>query len=98
MDELTKIFNSAIVSTRVDSGQAGAKARDFSAELYTLVQTPAFSAILSAIRLLARSQNLSEREAAEQMIGTFRRLDGVWTDYVFQEGVDRLRAPAKSLE
>src|SRR5271156_2743238 len=72
MDELTRLFNSAIVSTRAETG------RDFSAELYQLVQTPAFSAILSAIRLLSRSHGLSEAAAAEQVITTFRKLDTVW--------------------
>lgn len=90
MDELTRIFNSAIVSTRAETG------RDFSAELYQLVQTPAFSAILSAIRLLSRSQGLSEAVAAEQVITTFRKLDSVWADYLFQEGVDRVRGQARA--
>lgn len=85
VDEIARIFNTAVVATRVEAS------RDFSAELYTLIESPAFRAILSSIRQLARSQGVSEREAAEAMIQTFRKVDRVWSDYIFQEGIDRLK-------
>ena len=83
--ELTRLLNAAILSTRAD------RKRDFAGELYQLVETPAFEAILSAIRNLAVSSGMSERQAAEAIVQTFRKVDQVWTEYVFQEGVDRLR-------
>jgi hypothetical protein len=85
IEELTRVFNTALVSTRVES------ARDFSAELYALVESPACRAILSAVRQLARSNGISEREAAETIIQTFRKLDRIWGEYLIQEGADRLR-------
>lgn len=85
VDDLVRVFNTALVATR-----AGA-IRDFSSELYQLVESPAFRAILTAIRQTARSQGLSEREAAEDVIQTFRKLDRLWGDYVFHEGLDRLK-------
>jgi hypothetical protein len=85
VDDLVRVFNTALVSTRVEG------VRDFSAEIYALVESPAFRAILNAVRQHARLQGLSERDAAEAIIQTFRKMDRVWGEYVFQEGVDRLK-------
>lgn len=85
VDELTRIFNSALVTTRAES------LKDFTTELFGLVESPAFRAILAAIRQHARNYGLSEKEAAEQIIQTFRKVDRIWADYIYQEGVDRLR-------
>ena len=84
-DELIRVFNTAIVAT-----QAGSQ-RDFSGEIFELIENPAFRAILGAVRQFSRMQGVNERQAAEQIITTFRKMDRVWTDYVFQEGVDRLK-------
>lgn len=84
-DELIRVFNTALVAT-----QAGAP-RDFSNEIFELMENPAFRAILGAVRQYARLQGLSERQAAEQIIATFRKMDRVWSDYVFHEGVERLK-------
>ena len=85
IEELTRIFNSALVSSKAES------LKDFSHELLGLVESPAYQAILNAVRQLARTQGVGERESAEILIQTFRKLDRLWSDYVFQEGVDRLR-------
>jgi hypothetical protein len=83
--ELTRLLNAAILSTRAD------RKKDFAGELYQLVESPAFEAILAAIRNLSVSSGMSERQAAEAIVQTFRKVDTLWTEYVFQEGVDRLR-------
>jgi hypothetical protein len=83
-DELVRIFNSALLTSRTK------EPHDFSAELHQLMESPAFKMILQSVRQLARSQGTSEREAAEQMIETFRKIDRIWQEYVFREGVDRL--------
>lgn len=85
VDELARVFNTALVATR------GGTLRDFSSELYSLVQSAPFRAILSSVRQFARLQSISEREAAEAIIQTFRKIDRLWTDYIFHEGVDRLK-------
>jgi hypothetical protein len=85
VDEMARIFNTAVVSTRTQ------ESKDISGELYALMETPAFGAILSAARQLATRQGISELQAAEQLIQTFRKLDQIWDGYVFQEGVTRLR-------
>src|SRR4051794_30102124 len=83
--DLTRLLNAAILSTRAE------RKKDFAAELYQLVESPAYEAILGAIRALASSSGISERQAAEQIVQTFRKVDQVWAEYVFQEGVDHLR-------
>ena len=85
LDDLVRVFNTAVIATRTDA------LRDFSAELHGLIESPAFRAILNSVRHLARTHGLSEREAAESVIKTFRKMDQIWGEYVFQEGVDRLR-------
>ena len=89
IDDLLKVFNTAVVSSQV-----GTK-RDFSAELRSLTQSASFKAILNAVRQLARVQGIQERQAAEQIIQTFRKIDEIWDEYMFREGVDRLRNPRR---
>lgn len=54
------------------------------------MESPPFRAILHAIREHARLQGLSDRQAAEQVIQTFRGIDQLWQSYLIQEGMDRL--------
>ena len=85
IQDLARIFNTALVATRVNT------ARDLSGELLALVESPAFKAILASVRQFATEQGVSEREAAESIVLTFRKVDRVWEDYILQEGVDRLK-------
>ncbi len=84
-DDLARTFNTALVATRAEG------ATDFSAEICALVETPAYRSILNAARQLSRLQGITEPQACEQVIQTFRTLDQLWSRYVFQEGLDRLR-------
>lgn len=84
-EQLVRVFNTSIVSTK-----AGKK-RDFSSEIYALTESSSFKAILSSVRQLSRVQGISEREAAEEVIQTFRKMDELWGEYVFKEGIDKLR-------
>ena len=87
-DELVRIFNTALVSSK-----AGEKRRNFSSELCEVSEGLPFKAILSAIRQLARLEGITEKQAAEKTIQTFRKIDKIWTDYIFQEGLEKLRKP-----
>lgn len=84
-DELTRIFNTAVVATKVEG------VRDYSAELCAVMESPGFRAVLTAVRTLAAAEGLSERRAAETILQTFRRVDRIWGDYLIQEGIDRLK-------
>lgn len=85
IDEIARVFNSALVATRASDN------RNAASELHSIMESAPFRMILSAVRQLARNQGISERQAAEQMIRAFRKVDQIWADYVYQEGVDRLR-------
>ena len=85
VDELTRIFNTAVIGTRVEA------TRDFSAELYSVIETPAFKTILNSIRQHARLNGSSDKSAAEEIIQTFRKIDQIWSEYLVREGLDRLK-------
>jgi hypothetical protein len=89
-EDLARIFNTALVSTRAEA------LSDFSGELHALMSSPAVAAILQSVRSLARSEGTSEHEAAQEVIGAFRKLDRIWTEYLYQEGFDRLRGGLNS--
>jgi hypothetical protein len=89
LEDMSLIFNTAFVRARAPS-----QARDLSAELAQLSNTPACRAILAAAQQLATSQGISEMEAAEQIIQTFKKLDDVWGAYLYQEGLARLNSDA----
>lgn len=86
IDDLARVFNTALIATSAPEGQK------ISSELHTLMESPAFRAILNSIKQFARLENLTERQAAEQIIRTFRKADQLWSGYVYQEGIDRLKA------
>lgn len=85
-DELARIFNTVLVSS-----QSKGK-RDFSGELSELAESPAFKSILSAVRQLSRIHGMTERQASEQIIQTFRKMDQIWGEYVFREGLEKLKS------
>ena len=85
IDQSTRFFNTAIIATKIP------KSANCAAELATLVNSPAFQAIVHAIRDHASKAGLSEEQAAEEIVRTFRDMDRVWDSYIFQEGLDRLR-------
>jgi len=87
IDEQTaRNFHTAVIATRSKAP------KDHSSELYSLMKTPAFQAVLRATRQLAAQTGSTERVAAESIIQVIRKVDEIWSDYIFQEGVDRLRA------
>lgn len=84
-DELARIFNTTIVSTK------NREARDFSEELAEAMDRPAFQCLLNAIRQHARIQGISEQRASEEVIRVFRDIDLIWSDYLRHEGTTSLR-------
>jgi hypothetical protein len=85
-DELARVFNTVLVSS-----QSKGK-RDFSGELAELADSAPFKAILSAVRQLSRIHGLTERQASEQVIQTFRKMDQIWGEYVFREGLEKIKS------
>jgi len=89
IDDLARVFNTAVIASRVEAK------KDHSFALYEMIETPAFRAILTAVRQHARLQGISDRQAAEQIILTFRKMDQIWDDYIYREGIDRIRGGGK---
>ena len=85
--DLTRIFNTAIISSKVETH------RDLASEIQQLTQRAPFKAILSAVNQLAAIQGISERQAAESIIETFRKMDELWGEYIFREGFEKIRKP-----
>jgi hypothetical protein len=85
VEDVGVIFNTAFVRSRALS-----PGRDLTGELAEISKTPAYQAIMQAALQLAQTQNISELEAAEQIITTFRKMDDVWKNYVLQEGMARI--------
>jgi len=83
---LNQIFNTALVNTRAE------EQTEVTEELYRLMERPAFVSILKAIQNLATEQGSSETDAARDVIRTFRRIDRIWSEYLIQEGVERLKS------
>ncbi len=86
LDDLGRIFNTALLTTRSRTSS------DWSGEIQRLMASQAFHSLLGSIRHLARSQGLSEASAAEEIIRTVRQLDSAWQEYVFHEGLERLKS------
>lgn len=86
-EDLARTFNTAFVSTRA------AESQDLSQEIFGLVDTPAFQALMASVQQLSTTQGISEKEAAEELIATFRKLDRLWGEYLIKEGIDRVRRP-----
>lgn len=86
-EEMSLTLNTAFVKTRAPS-----QGRDLAAELAQLSSTPACRAIFTATEALARQEGLTELEAAERLIETFRKLDALWGSYLHQEGLARLNS------
>ncbi len=90
IDQRTKLFNTAIISTKIP------KLTNYSNKLGDAVQSKPFEAILKAIQEHAASTGLSEEQAAEEVVQTFREIDQLWNDYIFQEGLDKLKGHLSS--
>ncbi len=91
LEELTRLFNTVVVSSQTQSLPHPATPQDLSVELKQLTESPAFKALLNSVSQVATVSDISERDAAEAVIHCFRKLDLLWKDYVLREGLDRIR-------
>jgi len=84
-DQLKRIFHTAMVSSH--KSQSGGHSQ----ALKQVMESPAFHAILNAVRELSQDQNLGPQEAAEEIIDAFRKLDEIWKNFLYSEGLTRLK-------
>lgn len=83
-DALFKQLSTAVVKNLAPQETLESK------DLQSVRSMPAMRALLSAIRDLAHSEGCSEKESAEQMVQAFRQLDRVWSQAIFQNGVQQI--------
>ncbi len=89
VSQTARVFNSAILSTkasRIREGQAHS-----TPTLREVLASPGYQALLNAVRAHARAQGINEKDAAEDLIETFRSLDALWFESVFMEGLGKLK-------
>jgi hypothetical protein len=84
VDDLARIFNTVLVSSLAQEES------DFPGEFCKLMESPAFRAILAAIQQHARAEGSTVRQATEQVIQTFRKMDSLWRSYIYREGLDKI--------
>ena len=85
IDQSTKLFNTAVIATKIPKSEQG------SARLNSVLGSAQFQAILKAVQLYSKENNVSEELACEEIIRTFRTIDEIWNDYIFQAGLSKLR-------
>ncbi len=89
-DRFTRILNTAVIATKVPRSPNACN------RLQDLMRKPGFQVILRAMRDYAQEYGVSEQAAAQAMIQAFRELDGIWDDFIFQEGLDKLKTQITS--
>ena len=86
LEDTARIFNTTLIAS---------KAPNFSeqrSDILDIMKSSSFNAILVAVRYLAQSESISEALAAERIIATFRKADQAWSDYVYNEGLAKIRS------
>jgi hypothetical protein len=94
MSEDLKLFNTVLVASKEKGGE------DPTQELEDLMNSEAFEAILGCIDHYSVRSGLSKQEAMKEIIHTFRSLDSLWSEFIFNEGLNRIcgMLDMKSLE
>ena len=85
LESLLRSHNTAMVSTRSFDKQS------LSHELSEALSTPEVHFILDAIRKLSIAQKIPQDEAAESIITTFRKIDRIWKNFIFIEGLEKIQ-------
>jgi len=85
VSETAKNLNTAFVSTQAVDDASAAN------DMRTLAESPAYRNIIAAVANLAKESSLSEVEAAQEIIHTFRKIDSVWKNFVISAGLNQLR-------
>lgn len=86
----SKIIHTAFVSLRAEESSGAGTPRVSTGTIESVMETPAFKAIVQASLDLSQGQGLSELEAAKQVIQTIRDLDQIWQSLLIKEGLKNL--------
>jgi hypothetical protein len=92
IDNNIKAFNTAIISSKIISNKTETQKNKSSTErLTSLIQTNAFHAIIKLIQTYAEENHKTIDEASIEIIQTFREIDEIWNEYIFNEGLNKLK-------
>ncbi len=81
-----QIFSSMLVTSKIDSN-VDCSVTD---RISQLLESPQVNAILSAAEKLSREKDIPLAKSMEQIIGSLRELDELWTQVLFREGLNHL--------
>lgn len=88
-EQLIKIINTAFISTQLCE-------QNLSEDLQKHIKTPEFQYFVKMVKQFAEQENLSYQEAAESIVDTFRKVDKIWKEFVYQEGIKKLKQTPES--
>jgi len=88
MEELARLFNTALLSTRANP--APQQVPDLAAQMDALMDSQAYRSLLECVRDHALRMGISERQAAEELVVAFRGADRIWRHYLEREGLSRI--------
>ncbi|MCY4524317.1 MAG: hypothetical protein OXB84_06225 [Halobacteriovoraceae bacterium] len=89
--EFIQLLNTAIIKTKERKMDSSYQDR-----LTRICQTPAIEALGKAVANLAEKERISRDQAAIQIVEAVRGLTAVWDDYIFMEGIDKLKGLLKA--
>lgn len=90
IEQRVRLLNTAVITTKIPQQPVN------STKLNAIVKSEAFSLILKCVQEFAKVKNIPEETAAAEIIQTFRNLDKVWDEYIFQEGLNQLKKQLRS--
>ncbi len=91
-EELTQIFNSALISSRVHPPSASS----VEPNILSLLHSSAFKELLLAMRRLSVRERTTLLESAEMLVGTLRKMDHFWGTYLLKEGFEKIKSQLKN--
>lgn len=89
-EHLSRLLNTAIIATKIP--KSGSNSEKFQ----KIMESEAFQVILRAIQNYAAEKDIPEEDAARAIVSVFRSLDEIWDNYIFQEGLEKLRGQISS--
>ena len=81
-----QIFSSMLVTSKIDSNADCSVTERIS----QLLESPPVAAILNAAEKLSCEKDIPLTKSMEQIIGSLRELDELWTQVLFREGLNHL--------
>ena len=89
-EQMARVINSAILNLKASS-QSTLVASEMECDFQKVVGDPAFVSLAEAVLQHSQRENISNLQAATDILGLIQKLDGFWTRFLLQEGLEKLR-------